>query len=92
MTLETKREIVVQIASLGETDIFVYCLSPWNMLLLPVKKTMTSDSHESESSKETGLHSLRPERHILQPPIGRGESAMFAFKWTVQKGYSGQHT
>jgi hypothetical protein len=86
MTLETKREIAVQIATLGETGIFVCCQSPRNVLLLPVKKTVTSYSHESESSKETGLHSLRPERCILQPPTGRGERTMFTFKQTDQEG------
>lgn len=43
--------------------------SLWTTPLLPIKKLGTSDSQESNSSREAGLYCLGPERCILQPPI-----------------------
>lgn len=69
------------------------CLSFWNRPLLPVKIPRTSDSHEYNSSRETGAHCLGPEKCILQPSTGRGESVIITFKWTEpERGYSAQFT
>lgn len=44
-----------------------------------VNKPGTSGSHESDPSRETGVHCLEPERCIFQPPIGRDESTHLCF-------------
>lgn len=71
MTLETKGEFEVHIVCHEERGILVPRQSPWNMPILPIKKSGTFDSLESDSSRETGVHS--PERCILQSPIGKGK-------------------
>jgi hypothetical protein len=87
MTLETKEEIVVHIAWLKETGILGPCQSPWNTPVLPIKKRKTADSHESNSSRETGIHPLEPERSALQPLVDSGGSThLFAFKRTDPMG------
>lgn len=55
MALGTQREIAVYITEFRDTGIVVPCQSLWN-IFLPVKKPGTSDSPESDSSRETGVH------------------------------------
>lgn len=79
MTLKTKKGIAILLFWIKETDITVPVQSPWNIPLLPVKKTGASGSHVSDSSRETGAHGLGPGRCALQPPIGRSESTPLGF-------------
>lgn len=51
----------------------------------------TSDSHDSGSFSKIGVHRLGPERLILQPPIGRGESTHLFFQMDRPSGRL-QHT
>ncbi|XP_035313741.1 60S ribosomal protein L5-like isoform X1 [Cricetulus griseus] len=76
MTLKTKKGIAILLFWIKETDITVPVQSPWNIPLLPVKKTGASGSHVSDSSRETGVRCLGPEICIHQPPIGRGYSSV----------------
>lgn len=65
MTLKTKMEIAaIHIVWLGETGIPVPCQS---MPLLLMKKLGVSDSHESESYRETGVHCLGIQVRYLNP-------------------------
>ena len=60
MTINAKGEMTIYIAWLEETDILVPCQSPWTTALMPLKTPGTSDSHESDSPRETGVHCLGP--------------------------------
>jgi hypothetical protein len=84
LTLETKRKITVYIPCLEETRILMLYPSLWNMHLLPMREPGTSDSHES--SRESGVHCLVPERYILQPPTGRNELTFLYFQMDKPSG------
>lgn len=91
-SLETQREIAVHTAWLRETGILVPCQSSWNIPLLPVKKPGTCGSHESDSSRDTGVLCLAPESCVLQPPMGRGETAHLCFYMDRARGRLQQAT
>lgn len=85
-TLETKGEIAIPITWIEETDILVPCQSPWIIHFLPVKKPGASESHESDSSRETGILGLKGV--IFSLSLAEVNQPIFSLKWTVG-GYSG---
>lgn len=78
MTLEI-REIAVHIAWLEELCLHVPHKSPWNMTLLPMKKSGTTDSPKSDSSRETGVNYLGPDA-LFSFPWAEVNQSIFAFK------------
>lgn len=80
MALETKGKPAVHIAWLGETDTLALCQSPWNIPLLPVKKLGASDSHESDSSIQTGVHCPGLKDPFFSLPLAEVSQPSFVFK------------